>query len=367
MKIGFDAKRLFSNMSGLGNYSRTLVQNLNRFYPENEYYLFATKTPENRRTEPFLQKSYSIIQPQNWLNGILWRSLSIKTSIANNNLDIYHGLSAELPVNLKQPSVVTIHDLIFETHPQQYSTIDQRIYHLKAKNACATATKVIAISHSTKNDLIRLYNIDPQKIKVIYQTCDEQFFQPISVEEERSVQRKYSLPDSYLLYVGSIIERKNLFEIVKAVRDLKNKHLVVVGDKTSAYAKKVMNYISENQLEDRIHFPEVDFSDLPCVYKSATIFLYPSEYEGFGIPVIESLAVGTPVITSAFSSLPEAAGPHSVLLNDLSSSSIKSSISELLSDKEKMKRMSRLGKEYVQQFDAKYLSEQLQNLYESIV
>lgn len=366
MRIGFDAKRLWHNFTGLGNYSRTLLENLSEFYPKNDYYLYSAKTNEKQRTKLFVDSSKFIVRtPTNF--GLLWRSLRVSFALKKDKINIYHGLSAELPYGISTPSVVTIHDLIFESHPEQYSFFDRKIYRAKAKYACKKADKIIAISEATKQDIIRFYNIDESKIEVIYQTCDDQFFIPVSKEKVAEVKEKYNLPKEYLLYVGSVIERKNLLKIVMAYKNGDFPPLVVVGDMKSDYANKVKSEIDQNGSEENFIFLNPEFSDFPAIYKAAEIFLYPSAYEGFGIPIIEAMAVGTPVITSNFSSLPEAAGPHSVRLNNLSSESIQYAIENLLADQKKRTSMIETGKEYVQLFKAKKASDQLMNLYERIM
>lgn len=366
MNIGFDAKRLFSNYTGLGNYSRTLVENLSQLYPNHRYSLFAKRLTRNKRTEFFFhQQNIKRVPPISKFP--LWRSLGIKKQIKEQKIDVFHGLSAELPFGLKIPSVVTIHDLIFETHPHQYTKIDQAFYSYKAKRACKEASKIIAISEATKKDILQFYNVQEQKIDVIYQTCDDIFFAPISTKKQIEVEKKYNLPNEYLLYVGSVIERKNLLELVKAVEQSNCPPLVVIGSRAGSYGQMVEEYVINNNLKHRVLFMnDVSFQDFPAIYKGACIFIYPSYYEGFGIPVIEAQAVGTPVITSNLSCLPEAGGKHSILLNDLSNASIKDAIENLMNNSEKRLKMSQNGVDYVQKFHKQKVTNQLYSLYKSI-
>lgn len=365
MNIGFDAKRLFSNYTGLGNYSRTLVENLSQLYPKNRYTLFAKRINNNNRTRFFFQQeNIKTISPSSKLP--FWRSYGIKKQIKEQKIDVFHGLSAELPFGLKTPSVVTIHDLIFETHPHQYSKIDQAIYSYKAKRACKEATKIIAISETTKQDILQFYGVNENKVEVLYQTCDDIFFQPILNETVSNTKANYSLPNEYLLYVGSVIERKNLLELVKAVEKSGCPPLVVIGSRADNYGQKVEAYVSANNLQHRVLFiNDVSFQDLPAIYKGASIFIYPSYYEGFGIPIIEAQAVGTPVITSNFSCLPEAGGVHSVLLNDLKHLSIKNAIEDLMMNPNNRNEMSKKGIQYVKKFKKEVVSKQLIDLYKT--
>src|SRR5688572_28278724 len=174
MKIGYDAKRLFTNFTGLGNYSRSLVHHYHSVFPEDELFLFTPDIKADPRTEPFLQdRSLHIIQPKK--KNPFWRTFDMVKDIQQTNVDIYHGLSHELPVGMSRINVarvVTIHDLIFKYYHEDHPWLDRKIYDWKWKHACRIANKIIAIIEQTKNDLIHYYNIEPEKITVIYQPAD---------------------------------------------------------------------------------------------------------------------------------------------------------------------------------------------------
>lgn len=248
----------------------------------------------------------------------------MKKDLKKNKIDLYHGLSHEIPIRMRStgiPSVVTIHDLIFERYPDQYNPVDVKIYRSKFQYACRNADRVIAISHQTKNDIVEIYGIDENKIDVCYQSCNDSFTKEVSVEEKQRVKTLYNLPDQYFLYVGSIIERKNLLNICKALAILKGKcdiPLVVIGD-GDTYKKQVKEFIRANQLDSQIIFlsereqvrslPSFKYAkDFPAIYQQATAMVYPSVFEGFGIPVLEALWSRIPVITSNVSCLPETGG-----------------------------------------------------------
>ncbi|HHH52955.1 MAG TPA: glycosyltransferase family 1 protein, partial [Bacteroidetes bacterium] len=163
MRIGFDAKRLFLNYTGLGNYSRTLVSNLQRFYPQHEYHLYTTKTTRNKDTEEFFDTSKYTIHECHYSLKSYWRSYSIVENLKNDGIDIYHGLSAEIPFGIDKSgikTVVTIHDLIFKFFKKDYTLIDRMLYNMKTKYACNHADKIIAISKRTKDDILSIYGID---------------------------------------------------------------------------------------------------------------------------------------------------------------------------------------------------------------
>src|SRR5438552_3033112 len=183
MHIGFDAKRAFHNRTGLGYYSRTLIELLSSRFPEHQYYLF------NPKPSAFYQppkENCHEIRPSNPFHKLFpsaWRSSWVKKDLAKYKIELYHGLSHEIPVGIqrtKTRSVVTIHDLIHERYPKQYNPIDVSIYHKKFLYSCTHADKVIAISQQTKNDIIEFYKIPEEKVVVSYQSCDPAFSQKVS-------------------------------------------------------------------------------------------------------------------------------------------------------------------------------------------
>jgi glycosyltransferase involved in cell wall biosynthesis len=371
-KIGFDAKRLFNNYTGLGNYSRTLVKNLATYYPEHSYFLFSPSLKDNEETHNFLNSPfYNVCSPKHGPKAY-WRSIGVKKALKKYQIQLYHGLSHEIPLGIQKTgikSVVTIHDLVFKKYPELYQPIDRRIYDLKFSYACKHADKIIAISESTKQDIIKYYETPPEKIEVIYQSCHERFMQEKSEKILDQISQKYQLPQNFLFYVGSIIERKNLLGIVKAIQQLPSDlklPLVVVG-KGMAYKSVVQKYIVKNGMEKWVKFVEVDPEDLPAFYQKASIFIYPSIYEGFGIPVLEALFSQTPVITSNVSSLPEAGGPHSCLIDPNKPEEIAHGIQTILTDEDLRKKMIQKSFEYAQMFQGDKLTAQLLNLYQKVI
>ena len=372
LKIGFDAKRLFHNFTGLGNYSRTLVGDLQHFYPQVEYHLFTPTIKKSERTRPFLDQPHFKIHTAKG-NGAYWRSFSIKKDLIANDIQLYHGLSHEIPKGIQKTgikSVVTIHDLVFKHYPNLFPVIDRKIYDWKFRYSCENADKIIAISENTKKDIIRFYKIPPDKIKVIYQTCAEQFKSETKNSLDPGIAQKYQIPEDYLLYVGSVTERKNLLQIVQSLSLFTKESrpaLVVLGDGKS-YKKKVLQYIRKHQLENFVYFPEkLDFADFPALYKQAKALIYPSSYEGFGIPVIESLFCKTPVITTKLSSLPEAAGPGAYYLERPEPEAIKAGIEEIIGNQEYADDLAQKGCQYVQRFQSESLAAQMMEVYNRLL
>lgn len=376
MRIGFDAKRAFSNFTGLGNYSRSTLKLLTELHPEHEYFLYNPRVPDEHQIKflhlPHHAKVHIKI-PQSFffeLFSSTWRRYGITADIIRDKIDLYHGLSHEIPVNIHKTgikSIVTIHDLIFKVYPEYYKLTDRKIYDSKFKHACETADGIIAISECTKKDIVKFYNINPEKIKVIYQGCASIFEENADEKIKQEVKLKYQLPDKYLLSVGSIERRKNTKLIIEALKNLKSEiSLVLVGKKTE-YCNELNQYINANQLHDRVLFlHDVKFHELPSIYQQATIFIYPSIYEGFGIPIIEALHSRIPVIAAKGSCLEEAGGTMSKYINPDSSDELLEAINELLTSEE-INKIIEFNLEFVKKFDAKNIADELMNYYTEIL
>ena len=376
MRIGFDGKRAVQNFTGLGNYSRYIVDILCQFYPENEYVLYAPKKRENKRldklTKQYQQLQLSYPTTSSWKKlSSLWRVWGVTQQLEKEKIDIFHGLSNELPLNIHQSevkSIVTIHDLIFLRYPQYYHSIDRKIYTYKFRKACENADKIIAISECTKRDIIEYFRIPADKIEVVYQGCDPSFMHPVAAEKKREIRAKYQLPDHYILNVGSIEECKNALSAVQALTMLPEQiHLVIVGRHTE-YTDKIERFIKENKLEERVHIiSNVPFDDLPAFYQLAEIFVYPSRFEGFGIPIIEALYSGIPVVAATGSCLEEAGGPDSIYVHPDDIKGMANAFKQIYSDTERKKEMIEKGQKFAKRFSEEKQAEEILNIYKKLM
>lgn len=375
MKIGFDAKRAVQNYTGLGNYSRYIIKSLCLYCPQNEYILYTPKKKQNIQLNNLINE-YQQIKVAYPIRGIwkklssLWRIWGVKTQLTQDHIQVFHGLSNELPLNMRRSdikTVVTIHDLIFLRYPQYYKFIDRQIYTYKFRKACQNADKIIAISECTKRDIIKFFDIPEHKIEIVYQGCDEAFHAEATEEKKKAVREKYSLPERYILNVGSIEERKNVLLAAKAMEHIPlDVHLVIVG-KYTHYTKSVERFIRKQNLESRIHiYHNIPFDDLPAIYQQAEIFVYPSRYEGFGIPIIEALHSNIPVIGAIGSCLEEAGGPQSAYVDPDRIGELAESIKTIISNPKKREEIVRIGKEYVKKFSTEKQIQQLIHIYKNM-
>jgi len=377
MYIGFDAKRAFHNSTGIGNYSRTLIHSLSTFYPDEKFVLF---NPKPGKEFTVSGENMQEINPSGFLSTLfpsVWRSRWMVKDIERYT-DIYHGLSNELPFGIhrsKVKKVVTIHDLIFEHYPEQYNKNDVLIYSKKFRYACEHADRIIAISESTKNDLVELYAIPEEKITVCYQSCDERFFTRSPENYKEIIRKKYKMTRPFILSVGSIIERKNLLRLCQAFELLQKEtdlDLVIIGKGNGAYKKEVLAFIESHHLSERCKFLEDKYdgneihNDLPVIYQLSEALAYPSLMEGFGIPVLEAMASGIPVVTSDISSLPEVGGDAALCINSNDSVEIYKALKRFLEDEPFKKEQLQKGIQRAQLFNNKNTCKQIMNIYKEL-
>lgn len=363
MKISYDAKRFFHNASGLGNYSRDLVRILATFYSQNQYFLL-NKNPSHRGKTVLNLPNVSFVKTS---SGNFARQYKMGKDAQNLNADIFHGLSGELPLKWNgKPikKIVTIHDLIFKRFPHYYSWFDRKIHFWKFKKAAETSDLVIAISEQTKNDITHFLKIPENKIRVVYQGCHQAFKEFIFPQFLNQTKEKFNLPERFVLNVGTVEERKNLLNVVKALEGT-NIPLVVVGKKTK-YFNKIEKFITKEKLEV-FFLNNVSMEELAAIYRLADILVYPSFFEGFGIPVIEGLFSGTPVITSNTSSLPEAGGNAALYIDPGNPLDLRSKILYLWNNASERKRRSELGFQYAQKFTDEVIAKELMKVYQEVL
>lgn len=374
LRIAFDAKRITHNRTGLGNYGRTLVEMLARYAPENNYELY-TPDPGDEKLRSRLDGMDAVAfryprTPKYGIFKALWRSRGVCRELPGDTA-LFHGLSGELPFGLRKSgirSVVTVHDLIYLRFPAFYKPIDRNIYAHKCRRACTEADRVIAISEATKRDLVGFFGIPEGKIDVVYQGCDEQFKREVPAAEQCAVQEKYALPERFVLTVGSIEERKNLLLLVRAVERLDARvHIVAVGRRTP-YTAQVERYAAEHGLGPWLHILDrVPFADLPAIYRSAALFVYPSRFEGFGIPMIEAAHCGVPTVGATGSCLEEAGGPGAFYVDPDDPEALAERIGEILSDGALRQRMVDAGRAYVARFEPEVIVRDLLDVYDRVL
>ena len=368
--IGIDAKRIVRNGTGLGSYGRTLVNDLIRLGDADmPLRLYAPDEGRDElRTQIIGDGNVQFCYPEGHPSAIrkaLWRSHGVVKDLVRDGVQVYHGLSGELPTGIRKAgikSVVTIHFLIFMRHPEYYHWIDTKIYEWKFRQVLREADRIIAISERTRQDILELGGQQyADRIQVIYQSFAPHFSTDISSEEKARVRERYKLPQRFILNVGTIERRKNLALAVEAVELLpQDIHLVAVGRQTS--------YVRDLPHSDRLHLlGGISNRELAAIYALAEAFVYPSRYEGFGIPIIEAIAAGLPVVACTGSCLEEAGGPYSRYVGPDDVIGMAEAIKmSLRGSRGRQDRIAR-SREYIRRFEGNDVAAQVAQVYHDLM
>lgn len=374
MTIGYDAKRAFNNNTGLGNYSRLVMEAIGREYRHDKLLLYTPSRSDNERMNKILMLPNAKVHVPagQGFRGALWRTFGITNHLKADGVGLYHGLSNELPLNISEggvPSVVTIHDMIYRRLPYCYKPLDRIIYDYKYGRSCRNATHIIAVSERTKADIVELYDIDPSKISVVYQGCDDIFKRKWSDNELGDLRRRLELPERYILQVGTIERRKNLELTIRALADLPREiRLVAVGRDHYGYKKECQKIATQLGLSERIQFIEgLPFNDLPGLNQGAEVVCYPSRYEGFGIPVLEGITSGRPVVAATGSCLEEAGGEGAIYVNPDNPGEMADAVRQIISGGVTEEQLVSKGKEHASKFNIGDIARNTHNVYQKIV
>ena len=365
MIIGFDAKRAFNNGSGLGNYSRDHLRLCHSLLPQVGLRIFTPKVKSEYQSFSQNWENAEVVMPSRGFGRISpswWRSFGLIPELRRHRIDIFHGLSASLPAGIDRwngKKIVTVHDLIFEKFPRWYTRADRIIHRRKLQHAVKAADIVVAISQETAMDLQTFYGVNPDKIRVIYQACHPAFRGGVGLS---SLAVPAFIPEQYALYVGTIEERKHLGELLEVVQRVGNLPLVVVGRKTS-YFDKLSPLAEALQREKLLYFAEPDMQQLAAIYRNAYFLAYPSQAEGFGIPVIEALFSDIPVLAGNAPCLREAGGDACIYVNPLDVDEMENAFRILQHDTERRDKMIAAGGRHRERFLPDQLVEQWRMVY----
>ena len=372
LHIGFDAKRIVRNGTGLGAYGRTLVNDLAQ-YPLQLSLYAPDKGRDDLRTQ-IIQRPNVAFKYANkpWPFGkAYWRSRGIVNDLQRDGVQPYHGLSGELPSGIRNsgiPSVVTIHDLIFLRHPEFYNPIDVKLYTWKFRRTLREATHIIAISECTKRDIIHYGQVPEDKISLIYQSCAQRFGAEPDPVVQQQVAQQYQLPERYILNVGSIESRKNVLQAVQSLLYIPADISLVIIGRPTPYTHKVMAYAQRHNLQHRVKVLHgVPDEHLPAIYSMAEVFVYPSVYEGFGIPIIEAIRCGLPVVGCSGSCLEEAGGPDNIYVAPGDVLGMANAIRRSLADADHRDERIQRSQAYIQRFAGIDVAGQVNQLYHQIL
>jgi glycosyltransferase involved in cell wall biosynthesis len=371
MNIAIDTRLLERKMTGVGRYLLNILKNLTECDEQNDYFLFSYRRLPQYEKERIKSISTLKFTPQGifqkatspfWLNFVLPKYLE------KYKIDLFFSPNHFLPIKKIRPkSIVVIHDVFHKIDKNFHPLYYRKYADFLLKRAVKNSELIIAVSESSKRDIIRFYNVPEEKIKVIYEAAEDAF-QPrdLSEIEKRKLREKYNFPEKFILYIGVLEERKNIEGIIK-IADL-------IKDKTETpiflfgrIGYKGNQYIKEMKKRRNIQYKGfVENQDLPYLYNLATIFLFPSFYEGFGLPVLEAMQSGIPVLTSNTSSLPEIVKDGGIMHDPRDYEKFAKSIMKLLEDKDFYYKMRNKGLEQAKKFSWKQTTKELVNLFNQI-
>lgn len=398
MRIGIDCRTILNpekgEAAGLGHYVYQLVRHLLKIDDKNNYLLFFDRTVEPRRLSKFRKpnvviKFFPFIQYAKFLSFVYSHYL-VSASLEREELDIFHSPTLTLPTNYKHPSVVTAHDLTLYKFPELYTDKASSIARTNIPEVLERAKKIIAVSNSTKKDLGELFGIAARKIRVIYHGLDKRFFKLQTEQEIEVVKKKYRVKRDYFLFLGEFHARKNILRIIEAFERLRDKlvrwpkikegrpgdeeqkavfskfQLVLAGRPSRGFSE-IQNKINNSKYKDDIILPGyIDPDDINALYKGARALVFPTLYEGFGMPVIEAMANKTPVITSNVSSLPEIAKSRAILVDPYNVAEIAQAMFDCLMNVNLCREITRAGYEWARNFSWEKCAQETLNLYQEV-
>jgi len=364
VRIGIDARKLHD--FGIGTYIRNLLRQLARLDRDTEFVLLCR--PEDVASLSSLAANFRPIV-ETAANYSIAEQVRVPLALQRERVTLFHAPHYVLPPLVRCRSVVTIHDCIHLMFPQYLPSRMALAYaRTSIRLAAHRATRVLTVSESSKRDILRFVDTEPDKIDVIYNAFDDRFGIEPREEEVVRVRERYQLHDEFVLYAGNVKPHKNLERLIEAFdrvrkRGLDHLKLVIIGDEISKYTS-LRRAVHQHQLHKYVRFlgylPE---ETLAVMYRLAGVFVFPSLYEGFGLPPLEAMASGTPVVTSNVSSLPEVAGDAAVLVDPYDPDSIAGGIERVLTDENVRRDLRRKGLARAQQFSWEASIKRVRDIY----
>jgi glycosyltransferase involved in cell wall biosynthesis len=344
MRIAIDARKLSENKTGIGNYLENMMEEILKQDLENEYYLFSDKPIKSK----FEQKNVNYIEINKFRNLFrkeqiyqpFWLNVLLPSYLKKFKIDIFWGPNFVRPLSFSgERSIITVHDLAFIEAKQYHSSLHSLYLRIFLRLSLFGNPKILTVSKYSKETILKHYsNVSDDQVDITYCSYNRNLFTgQYDKDYKEKVRKKHNLPQEYLLFVGTTTARKNLKNVIHAIKysvDNQKKvcDLVVVGAKGNGL-QELKHLVRKFNIEDRVHFlGYVEDRDLPYIYEMANIFVFPSFFEGFGIPILEAMACGTPVITSNLTSLPEVSGDAAYLIDPYSPENIAEAIEEILTN-----------------------------------
>lgn len=378
MRIGIDCRTILApklgEKAGVGHYTYYLVKYLLALDKKNEYVLFFDFRCPN--PAEFRRKNVKIVHfPFSQYKKYLpfgYSHLLIAAALGKEQLDVYHSPANAIPLNYKGKSVLTVHDLAIYDHPEWFPPKQEFSTRVVVPKSVYRAAKIIAVSKSTAESIERIFKIPKDKIRVIYEGFAKNN-KKISSKEIKQIKKKFKLNDKYIFYVGTLEPRKNLASAIQAFDNLLNAHykkyqgyqFVIAGAKGWKY-DDIFTAIAKSRSGYVKYINYISHKEKLALMQSAACFIFPSLWEGFGLPVLEAMSLGTPVITSKLSSLPEVVDKAGLLVNPNKALEIEKALAKLLNSSTLRKSLAKKGIQQAKKFSWKKCAKETLKIYQNI-
>ncbi len=366
MRVGIDARLVFYHQAGIGQYILRLTQALAQLDHENQFILFTSRKDKT----PFVEQSNFKCQKLWTPSHHRFEPTALSLELAPFRLAVLHSPDFIPPARLRAKSVITVHDLAFLLFPD-FLTRPSARYYSRVDIAARKADHIIAVSESTKRDTIRLLGVPPEKITVIPEAAHP-IFTPITNEDAlERVRARYKLPRDFILFVGTIEPRKNVSGLIRALRRLRDNYktdaVVAIAGHRGWLVEEVDQTLAETNLGNAVRFlGGIPNEELVYLYNAAKLFAFPSRYEGFGLPPLEAMACGTPVVASNVSSLPEVVGDAALLVNPEDVDGLAVAMWRALSDETLRRELRAKGLKRAQTFSWERAARATLNVYRKV-
>ncbi len=388
MKIGIDCRTILNpekgERAGIGHYTYQLVRHLLKIDKKNTYFLFFDRSVQKKRLDKFRQKNVFIkFFPFNQYKRLLPTDCTyflINASLAREKLDILHSPNLSMPSCYKGLSVVTVHDLSCYKFPETIQPQELKILRKIIPSVLKEADRIIAVSKATAKDLEEIFSLTKKKIKVVYHGLDKRFFTKRGPVEINRIKKKYKIKGNYLFFLGTFERRKNIVRLIEAYERFRNglvqtknqnkdfsKYQLVLAGTDGHDSKNIKRKILKSKYKKDIITPGyIPPNDLGRLFSGADLFIFPSLYEGFGLPIVEAMAKKVPVITSRISSLLEVSQNAALLIDPYNVAQIAQAINDVLTDKALNKKLKDKGSKRARNFSWERCARETLKIYKNL-
>jgi len=372
MRIGIDATALPPQPGGAANYIIQLIRSLASLETDSHFTVFAYQSGYNLIDVPASPQLDWVLSPdKSPAHRLLWEQVTFPRLVRQSRVGLLHSPHYTRPLSLSCASVVTFHDMTFFLYPHLHARFKRIFFPTAIRLSARLADALIAVSENTKKDAVRLLGVSGDKITAISHGVGEEFHPITDARLLEDIRLKYGLPQDFILNVGVVEPRKNLTLLLKSYQRLHSQGislpLVVVGGLGWMY-EDVFRLVESLEIKEQVHFTGyVPNHDLPIIYNLAKVFVYPSIYEGFGLPPLEAMACGIPVITTAVSSMPEHVGDAGILVPPQDEKALTNALQKLINDSNLQEELSSRGPERASQFTWKRTAQETIKVYQSVL